>query len=407
MKIILWGTTALLALIPLIMYVVYSLRRLNSRRQLLLQTLLTLRLDDAYMQIRHGENYPAWCKLDADHRVKELEKKYFNLDFKAEASHADYFWPVLLMTILSSLGWYFALVSLYPEAGNADFKTLLRTNFVWGFVGAYLASLLSIIDDFRKYSLTPSSYYSLAFRLLFSSTAAYLVGGLLKDAVLPVAAFGVGLFPIEKTWTFITEKTSQLLGLTQAEGELGADLAAVQGLEDSRNRRKLVDIGITSVQALATADPLYVFFQTTLPIRTVVDMIDKAILYLYLGDKVKQLRTLGVNGVIELVALAKLIEKTPAYAGGRAPGAEVGFSNFFAAVNATQLIADIATALGQSPDELKAFIFNMYYDPVVLFIYDVWGRCLDVKSLEASDSPEPPVAKEQQPVLEEQPVVGT
>jgi hypothetical protein len=133
------------------------------------------------------------------------------------------------------------------------------------------------------------------------------------------------------------------------------------------------------VQALATADPLFVFFQTTLPIRTIVDMIDKAILYLYIGEKTKELRLHGINGVIELVALAKLIEQSPAFAGGHGPAAAVGFSKFFEQVDPPQLLADIAKVLGQSVDELKMFIYNMYYDPVVMFIYDVWGRYLDVK----------------------------
>jgi len=43
-------------------------------------------------------------------------------------------------------------------------------------------------------------------------------------------------------------------------------------------------------------------------------------------------------------------------------------------VNAVQLIKEVAKILGQSEDELKAFIYNMYYDPVVLFNYEVWGR---------------------------------
>jgi hypothetical protein len=34
----------------------------------------------------------------------------------------------------------------------------------------------------------------------------------------------------------------------------------------------------------------------------------------------------------------------------------------------------VAKSLGQSEDELKAFMYNMYYDPVLIFIYEVWGR---------------------------------
>jgi len=379
MKIILWGLMVLLTLIPLVMYLVYSLRRLNTRRQLLLQTLLTLGLDDAYMRIRHGEIYNQWCVLTAAERLTQLESKYFNTDFKAETSHRDYAWPVLLITILSGLGWFFSLGRLYPDVVTAQFNPPIPAFLLWGFTGAYFASVLSIIDDFRKYSLTPSSYYSLSYRLLFSSTAAFLVAQIFSSSFSHLAAFGIGLFPVEETWNFITEKTSQVVGASKVEGELGANLAAIQGLEDSRDRRKLVDIGITSVQALATADPLLVFFQTTFPMRTVVDMIDKAILYLYIGDKAKELRLHGINGVIELRALAKLIEKTPAYKRGEEAADDGKFGQFFQDVDATKLLESVAGVLGQSVDELRAFIYNMYYDPVVIFIYDVWGRYLEVQ----------------------------
>ena len=382
MKIILWALTALLTIIPLVTYLVYSMRRLGTRRRLLLQTLQTLGLDDAYMRIRHAAHYSEWRALTPTKHTEQLESMYFKKDFKAETSPADYLWPVLLITALGAAGWYCALSRLYPDAGTAQLKELVPLTFLWGFVGAFFASLLTIVDDFRKYSLTPSSFYSLVFRLLFSSTAAFLAAQLFKDSFSPLVAFGIGLFPVEKTWEFITEKTSQTLGVTNVEGELGEDLAAIQGLEDSRNRKKLIDAGITSVQALATADPLLLFLQTTFTMRTVIDMIDKAILYLYIGDKVKELRVHGINGVIELRALAKLIEKSPAYGGGGVLVGDIGFSKFFEDVDPAKLISSVAKVLGQSEDELKAFIYNMYYDPVVVLIYEIWGRYLAVKALD-------------------------
>lgn len=408
MEIILRGLTALLAVIPLVMYLVYSLRRLGTRRALLLQTLLTLGLDDAYMRIRHGEYYANWCLLGYDARIKELESKYFNPDFKAETSHSDYVWPVALITILSALGWFIALGRFDPDAGLKELSAKAPTMFLWGFVGAYFASLISIIDDFRMYSLLPGSFYSLSYRLLFSSTAALLVGQLPifeKEVGQPLVAFGIGLIPVEKTWAFITEKASQKVGIGQAEGELGADLAAIQGLEDRRSRKKLVDIGITSVQALATADPLLLFFQTTFPMRSVVDMIDKAILYLYIGDKTKELRTHGINGVIELRALAKLAEKTPAYLGGAAAAEDKELGAFFGGVSSEALIVSVATVLGQTVDELKAFIYNLYYDPVVVFIYDVWGRYLETRKLDERTDPPNRLVKKLNDQPPDQPLV--
>jgi len=60
MNIFLWMLTAVL--IPLATYLVYSMRRLDTRRQLLLQTLLTLDLDDYYMRIRYGQGFRRLCR---------------------------------------------------------------------------------------------------------------------------------------------------------------------------------------------------------------------------------------------------------------------------------------------------------------------------------------------------------
>ena len=30
----------------------------------------------------------------------------------------------------------------------------------------------------------------------------------------------------------------------------------------------------------------------------------------------------------------------------------------------------------QEPEELKAFIYNLYYDPLVRLLYDMWGKYL-------------------------------
>jgi hypothetical protein len=121
------------------------------------------------------------------------------------------------------------LSHVYPAAGSPELSRLVPETLAWGFVGAFFASVLAIIEEFHTYNLTPGVYYSLMFRLLFSSTAAFLVGQAVKDSFSPVLAFGVGLFPIEQTWNFISDKTAQGLGAAKPEGEKGAGLAAITG----------------------------------------------------------------------------------------------------------------------------------------------------------------------------------
>ena len=61
-------------------------------------------------------------------------------------------------------------------------------------------------------------------------------------------------------------------------------------------------------------------------------------------------------------------------------------------INTEKVIADVAQLLDLTADELKAFIYNMYYDPMVKFIYEIWGRYLNRPVAKA-------VAQDNQPAM--------
>jgi hypothetical protein len=123
---------------------------------------------------------------------------------------------------------------------------------------------------------------------------------------------------------------------------------------------------------------MLLFFNTTFPLRTIIDLIDKAILHMYVGDKVTELRNHGINGVIELVAVAQLANKSPAFENQYNQAEPEAINALFQGIDVNKLISDLASVVGQITDELKAFIYNLYYDPLVSFIYDIWGRCLNL-----------------------------
>jgi len=183
----------------------------------------------------------------------------------------------------------------------------------------------------------------------------------------------LGLFPLQQAWNFITEKTTKAVGATPSSGQPGKELAEIQGLADEHNRQKLLDIGIHTIQGLSTADPLLIFFQTTMSLRTVVDLIDKAYLYMYIGDKVVDLRKHGINGVIEMMALGNLADNKASLSALKLGWAD---KSLLRSIDQDQLIKDIAKDIGQSKDELRAFIYALQRDPLVTFINDIWGRTL-------------------------------
>ena len=172
-------------------------------------------------------------------------------------------------------GWALTFRGIFPAfaALQGAERTLWPASFAYGFVGAYLACVLALIDGFRRYDLEPSLYYGVSFRIMFASFTAYVISrsGVFATDFTPLVAFGIGLFPLESTWSFITERAAKAIGAAEPEKQTGTELAKIQGLADVRNRQRLIDVGITTIQGLATADPLLLFFQTTFPLRTVVD----------------------------------------------------------------------------------------------------------------------------------------
>ena len=388
---LLWFIIALLSIIPAVTCGIYFFLRLGTRRDQVKQTLISMQLEEYYMKARHGDVQRA--------ERKKLFAAKFNEDFSLGLRPMDYAWPVLLTTVLGFVGWFLTLSRVYPSLSSSEAAaTFLPGSFAFGFAGAFAASLLNVFDDFNNFNLEPRTYYSITYRILFSSTAAFVMVKAINlfldpgqtfdnNAGAPLLAFGIGLFPVEKTWNVITAWTARIMKTASEVSETGAALAVIQGLEDQRNRQKLIDVDISTVQALATADPFWLFFQTTFPLRSVVDMMDKAILYLYIGDKTKDLRTHGINGMIELVALVPLASKKAAY--GPMSGTATA-DRFFADHSSTTLIENLKSVLQMEPQELKAFIYNMYYDPAVRLLYDIWGKYLEVDA-------EPPETQGQAP----------
>jgi hypothetical protein len=371
----LWVLFFLFGVLPGAIGFVYYHRRLGTRRTLLLQTILSMGLDDAYMRMRHGQQHKEWSNLpDEKSRMQAFEANHFNEDFRAGTAAQDYVLPVLLFTILTFLGWLFVFHRLAPGMSPILVpQPVFPDAWAFGFVGAYLGCLLTLVDAFRQYDLDPSVYYAASYRLMFNSFAAYLVSFVVKDTFTPLIAFGVGVFPLQQAWNFITDKTTKTLGATPSSGQPGEELAKIQGLEDEHNRQKLLDVGIHTIQGLSTADPLLIFFQTTMSLRTVVDLIDKAYLYMYIGDKVVDLRKHGINGVIEMMALGKVIAdkaSLPVLKG------DLADHSLLQSINQDHLISDIARDIGQSEDELRTFIYALRRDPLVTFINDIWGRTL-------------------------------
>jgi len=370
----LWVIFWILVPLPAVLYLLYDLRRQKARADQLLRTLEGLDLAEFYMRTRRKRDYAWWLEKTETER-EALFKEIVSRDFRTNLKYKDYLVPVLIVTLLNAVGWSQTLGFTFkiPSLGH----TLINVPpaFAWGFVGAYLATLSTLIYKFTSYELGPLTYHGIYQRLLFSTVAAYLLGAIVKDTLTPLISFGIALLPYQTLWDTVSKRASAAIGSAEASGiPEDAALSNIEGLKDPNVRQKLIDLNITTTQALAMQDPLDLFFRTSFPLRMIVDWIDRAILYGYVGKKVDVLRIRGISGAIEMGGLVELSEKMPveSFHNGKIVMEEL--KKDFKDLDPAKLYAQIEEATGLKHEELLNLIYNLYYDPMVDTLYELWGR---------------------------------
>jgi hypothetical protein len=368
----LWILFWFFVLFPVTLYLLYHFRRQRARIDKLLETLQGLGLADMYMQSRHRQDYQSW--KDGGRSDSEFQKIVLT-DFNIGLRRLDFLLPALIVTVLSAIGWGVTLGFTKTVNSLTHSNVVVPIAFIWGFVGAYFSNLGTLLNKFISYELGPIAYHQMYRRLLFSTVAAFLLGEVVKDSFTPLIAFGIGLIPYQDLWDTISTKTQTALGNKQAAGIPDeAALSNIQGLEDPSVREKLLELNVSTVQSLAMQDPLELFLRTSFPLRMIVDWIDRAILYGYLGKKTISLRERGINGAIEMGGLVELADKVPVetYHDGVLIREELKAD--FKNLDSSKLYQEIGETIGLKHEELLNLIYNLYYDPMVDTLYQIWGR---------------------------------
>jgi hypothetical protein len=200
-------------------------------------------------------------------------------------------WPILVATIALALGWILTLVpagSLGNPTKPADIAQLFvpqRNAVAFGFLGAYFYTINLVLRRYARGDLRSKAYSAITVRILV-----VIILGWLVDAATPVSgepilivAFLIGIVPE----TFLTFLREVYRGRVVARLSQGLDEALpLQRLEgiDLYDRARLLEEGITNIQALAHHDLVDLLLETRIPAGRLVDWVDQAILYLHIVD---------------------------------------------------------------------------------------------------------------------------
>jgi len=230
--------------------------------------------------------------------------------------------------------------------------------FSAAFAGAYIWNLYDLIRRYRGADLTPAAFQFSWLRMLAACLVGPLAGMAAAEGVKVITAFGIGVLPLQTMFEYFTNYASKRLGIsTPQTPAAGPTLHNLQGMTtDMINRME--EEGIDSVAALAFADPMKLFLKTDIEWMVIIDFIDQALLFNYIGEKIPGLRPMGIRGSIEAAVIYERAKSNDADEQAAA----------------LEIIDIVATHLGQSKDEARNLVRTVWEDDQVNLIWNLFGE---------------------------------
>lgn len=244
------------------------------------------------------------------------------------------------------------------DTGLANFLgTSQGTSIVAAVSGAFVWGMYDALRRYSDTSLSPESLHFTWLRMLIAGAVAPFVGFLFNDRAGNLVAFGIGAFPTNTLQDFLKAQVTKKLDVkTQADPMEPPSLHHLQGATGP-TIDMLKEVGVDSVEHLAYADPLRLFMRTNTPWKVILDLIDQALLSIYVDDKAALLRTVGMRGAIEFSTVHnQLNSPDPATA----------------AIGAAA-VTMIAKILDLGEDAVRNLALTMNEDYQCQFIASLWG----------------------------------
>jgi hypothetical protein len=216
--------------------------------------------------------------------------------------------PVVLATVLTAVGW---LLALPPTGIDGDWVgtsspislwtnafIIQETPVIYAFLGAYFFSLQMLFRRYVREDLRKSAYLAVALRIILAVvgtwaavTAITTIGKIdLNSKYLLVIGFVIGVFP-RIAWQFIQGASKALMRKLRMSAVLPSmesrlPLSDLDGLTVWHEAR-LEEEDIENVPNMASAEIVDLMISTRFPPERIIDWVDQAILFTYLGPDKK------------------------------------------------------------------------------------------------------------------------
>lgn len=319
--------------------------RLNARREQLCAFFSRPGILEPYLRSR-GESIPVSNSTKENLAIFD---KLFRNEFSQEYGTGAFLCSLIAASVSS------ALVIVVLSFGKTFIPDSLIQPLFFALFGGFVWNVSSLVGRYNLLEITPSLFYRMQIRYLLSLALGLLVVSILREGELAnLTAFVLATLPDIEVWKFVRRRA----GLGEIQDSF-PPLSKIQGMNQS-TLEQLDDMGIHTTQELAFADPLRLLFRSNFPPRTVLDWIDQALLYNFVGDAIHDLRTRGIRRAIELA-------KTLHY---------------------PAVFDDLAKVLKLTKKEFTWLVYCLKYQPQVDLLLKIHGAFIEDNDLFAAERKE-------------------
>lgn len=330
-------------IIPLLSYS-YIRFRVEARRQQLIGLFSRDGILEVYLQGKRQDLRRTESETEEAHRQRVRAKfdQVFENEFGQEYSKWYYTVTCMAGSLFSSA---VILVLVTEGLGEGLMDVPISAPVRFALLGGFFWSIWYLVRSYAATDLAPVAFYWMIFRYVLAVCIGLLTPMLFVDAIASLGSFVLASLPITETMRFVRGRFAQNFG-GSATAERQTSLEALQGI-DREIMDKLTEVGITTIQGLAYVDPLALLFRTNFPPKVVIDWMDQALLYCYVGDAACALRVRGIRGATELALLQDSQEQ--------------------------DLLTAVAACVKISVPELSNLAGNFYFDNQVRLVWEIWG----------------------------------
>jgi hypothetical protein len=217
--------------------------------------------------------------------------------------------------------------------------------------GAFAFIAWDIVLRTSRRTLMPADILGSTIRMILAVPLGFSISALVKEDLGAFIAFAAAAFPIEAIQTIL-----QRLLTIQLKVELGAGTEKDQVINlsgvDKNMTDRLVDADITTILQLAYCDPVQTCMRTSLSFAVVSDISSQSLAWLYFGDNLAKLRTIGLRGACEMSFLRQDLQA--------------------AGPKAAALVQSASKSLGISEEEFENALLEISEDPYTEFLSKTW-----------------------------------